>query len=193
MNFFYWIYLVIGTPLVRLLCPCHVIGRENIPADGPLIVCSNHTSFLDPVLILIYFGPKFKMNFMAKKELFKNPFVAAFLRSAGAFPVDRDNVDIGAIKTAIKYLKKRGRLMIFPEGTRVTTGETGEAKLGAVRIALKANASILPIRLTPGRKIFRRTALVIGKAFKQEPPADRNYDAHIKELMDNINALRPEG
>lgn len=192
MNFFYWLYIIIGTPLVWLLCPCRVYGKKNIPADGPLIVCANHTALLDPVLILIHFGPRYKMHFMAKKELFKNPFAGAFLRSAGAFPVDRDSADVGAIKTSMKYLRKRGRLMIFPEGKRVTKEESVQAKLGAVRIALKSDAKILPVWLSPGRKLFRGTKMIIGEPYKQEAPEDRNYDPLINELMEKIYALGSE-
>ena len=192
MRFLFWVYIIIGMPLIRLLAPCKVIGKENFPLDVPLIVCANHTSLFDPVVVFLHLGPKYRMYYMAKQELFRNPIIGYILRAAGAFPVRRGEIDINAVKTSMRHLKNSERVMIFPEGRRVAEGdEYAEAKLGAVRIALKSQAQILPVWLSRGRKIFRCTKIVIGKPFMQEPPADRDFTPLINELMGKISELEP--
>jgi 1-acyl-sn-glycerol-3-phosphate acyltransferase len=132
------------------------------------------------------------MNFMAKKELFKNPLLRFIIKTAGAFPVDREQVDLGAIKTSLRYLKSRGRVMIFPEGKRVAPEEAVQAKLGAVRIALKSGAQILPVWISRGRKLFALSRVVVGRPFTQSPPVNRDYDPLINELMERIYELEPK-
>jgi 1-acyl-sn-glycerol-3-phosphate acyltransferase len=185
----YWFFLILVNPLVRLLCPCRVLGWERFPEKGPLMVCANHTSILDPVLLFIYFGPKKRMYYMAKREVFKHKLPAFILSGVGVFPVSRGENDVGAVKTALRHLKNGERVMLFPEGKRVTAKESVEAKLGAVRLAMKLKAPILPLFITPGRKLFRRTKVIIGKPFLQDPPADRNFEPLLRELMDKIYSL----
>lgn len=189
MKVFYYIFLTIVYPLVRLLCPCRVFGRENIPAEGPLVICANHSSLMDPVMIAVYFGYRHQIFFMAKRELFKVPVLGCILRSVGVFPVQREETDIGAIRTAMRHLKDGERIMLFPEGTRVAENEAVAAKTGAVRIASKLKAPILPVWLTSGNKFFRYTRIVVGKPFTQHPPTDRNFDALADELMESIYLL----
>jgi 1-acyl-sn-glycerol-3-phosphate acyltransferase len=156
------------------------------------MVCANHTSILDPVLLFIYFGSKKRMYYMAKREIFRHKLPAFILSSVGAFPVSRGENDVGAVKIALKHLKDGDRVMLFPEGKRVTARESVEAKLGAVKLAMKLKAPILPLFITPGRKLFQRSKIIIGKPFLQDPPADRNFEPLLSELMEKIYSLEAQ-
>ncbi len=191
MNIIYFLYIAVFYLLVRLLCPFRVIDKKNIPRHGPLMICANHTNLIDPVIIAIAFGFSRRIYFMAKAELFKIPILGCFLRSAGVYPVARDGSDVSAIKISMRHLRNGDAIMLFPEGRRVPMNETAEAKAGAVKMAIKTNTPILPVFLTPGRKIFRSTIIRIGQPFTPANPDNRDYDPLIKEMMKRIFALEP--
>ena len=120
-NKFYTLMWKLLRPFVLLLHPLDVQGRENLP-DEPVLICANHSSGWDPVLLVCALASDFPLRIMAKEQLFKIPIIGGFIRRMGAFPVDRGNSDIGAVKTSIKSLKDGFSLLIFPEGTRVKEG-----------------------------------------------------------------------
>ncbi len=188
-TYVFW-YLLLY-PLARLIVPCVVNGRENIP-QGACIVCANHTNILDPVLIAYAFGRKCQLFFMAKAELFKVPIVGSIFKTVGVFPIVRGETDINSIRTAMKHLKNGDKIMMFPEGTRVKEDDLIAAKSGAVRIAIKMKVPVLPIHLSKGKKAFSRSKLVIGEPYMLQAPLDKNYAPLISELMDKIHALEFE-
>lgn len=167
------VILTVVTPLVRLLFPFKVKGRERVPSaqDCPrLILCSNHISIIDPVFLLV--AQKRAVRFMAKAELFRNPVLRWLLgRMFGAFAVNRGKGDTGALDTA-RELVEQGELMgIFPEGTRSKDGRLGRAKSGAALIASQTGAAILPVAIvTKNQKVrlFRRTTIVFGEIITPE-------------------------
>ncbi|MBP8639526.1 MAG: 1-acyl-sn-glycerol-3-phosphate acyltransferase [Oscillospiraceae bacterium] len=187
----YAIYYRLVYPIARLILPCHFYCRENIP-DGPLIVCANHTSLLDPVLVAMAFGRKRQLFFMAKAELFEVPLFGRILKSVGVFPINREETDISSIRTAIKHLKNNEQIMMFPEGTRVGDSDSVSAKSGAVRIATKMKAAILPVFLTKGKKLFHFSQLVIGKPYTVQTPPDKDYTPLADELLKKIRELEPK-
>lgn len=142
--------------------PVKVNGRENMPLDGKAILCANHQSFQDPLLLATYV--KRKMHFMAKKELFKVKLFAKVLSALGAFPVARGQNDLGAIRTSFKLLSEDKALGIFPEGTRFSDGEMHEAKNGVAMIALRTGAKVIPAYIVGNYKPFKRMTLNIGKS-----------------------------
>lgn len=118
-----------------------VEGAENIPAEGPLVIASNHLSLLDPPVIGV--ASTRKVHFMAKQELFV-PILGDLYKILGAFPVRRGGADRAAIKHGIDILKNNQVLAIFPEGTRSKTGKLGKAEPGALMMASKVLATIVP-------------------------------------------------
>lgn len=116
-------------------------GTENIPAEGPLVIASNHVSLLDPPVLGTCSTRK--VHFMAKQELFV-PVLGFIYRTLGAFPVRRGGADRAAIKHGIDILQSGKVLAIFPEGTRSKTGKLGKAEPGALMMASKARAAIVP-------------------------------------------------
>lgn len=125
---------------LRLFTGLKVYGLENVPPTGAVVVACNHMSSWDPPVVGVAIDRK--LEFMAKKELFEKPFLAAVLRGLRAFPVDRERNDIGAIKEALRRLKGGRVIGIFIEGTR---NEGDAAALdGAAYLAQRSSAVVVP-------------------------------------------------
>ncbi|HUR87049.1 MAG TPA: 1-acyl-sn-glycerol-3-phosphate acyltransferase [Solirubrobacteraceae bacterium] len=149
----YWIARAILQPFFLVYFRMQRIGREHIPTSGPLIIASNHRSFMDPFVIgMMLRRPTY---FVAKTELFHKRFVAWFLSSLGAFPVERGRGDSDAMTTAREILERGDVVVIFPEGTRTRPGALGEPKRGVGRLALETGAPVVPIALI-GTEAVRR-------------------------------------
>jgi glycerol-3-phosphate dehydrogenase (NAD(P)+) len=119
------------------------IGLEYIPTSGPVIIASNHRSFLDPFVIGTM--ARRPMYYMAKKELFNRRWQAWILNALGAFPVDRGASDEQNIETARAILARGGIVLIFPEGTRIRPGALGRPHRGVGRLALQTGAPVVPV------------------------------------------------
>jgi len=178
-TFFYFIF--------AYLCRWKVTGADNLPGTGPVVVISNHLSLWDP--LVVGSAVKRKVYFMAKEELFRYPFVGSIIRSWGAFPVKRGHTDRKALKNAMEVLRNGHVLGIFPEGTRSTSGELQDFKSGAVALAVKFNAPILPVGLTGTKNIFSKGRfhsfqVNIGKPI----PTEKYASGRPKpEIIDELN------
>ena len=139
----YWLTRALFQPFAHLYWRMSRIGREHIPASGPVIFASNHRSFLDPFVIgTIARRP---MYYVAKQEIFKYRLVAWFLNSLGAFPVRRGAADADMLETARAILERGDCVLMFPEGTRTRPGALGRPKRGVGRLALETGAPIVPV------------------------------------------------
>ena len=143
-----------------------IIGKENIPKEGPIIIAGNHKHLYDQCLTIV--ATKRGIHYMAKKEYFDDKKVSWFFKGTGCISVDRKHKDDQATSLALSVLNDGGAIGIFPEGTRNKT----EAfllpfKYGAVSMAKKTDATIVPFGITGDYK-FRSKNLVIryGKPFK---------------------------
>lgn len=145
-----------------LLWPFRVYGKENVP-EGAAVVCANHTHFSDPFYMAWAIPWKYHLCLMAKQELFKFKPLGALLRGIGTFPVNRGAADLTAMKTALQVLKSGKKLGIFPEGTRTHTDGEVSPKAGAVRLANKAGAPIVPMYIPREKKLFRPMRIIIGE------------------------------
>ena len=137
---------------------------KKLPEDTGVIVCSNHVSLIDP--IVINYSQKRMVLFMAKKELFKNKLLAGLIKCFGAFPVDRGQDGGKAIENADKLLKEKNCIGIFLEGTRSKNGELGRGHGGAFMIAHQSDTPIVPCCITPRTgffKPFRKTKITFGE------------------------------
>ena len=121
------------------------IGREHAKVKGPLLVCANHRSFLDPFVIGCTLPWRRPLHYVAKVELFEKRWQAWMLSRLGAFPVRRGQADAETIETARGILDRGGAVCIFPEGTRIRSGSLGTPKRGAGRLALETGACVLPV------------------------------------------------
>ena len=163
-----------------------------IPEDEGLIVCCNHPGLRDPVFIAESIDRQ--LTFMAKKELFKFKPFGKLISSLGAFPIDRENSDIAAFKTAIRLLKDKRALLIFPQGTRSKKEENNPGKQGAIRLAILTGAKILPVGLSENNHIFKKVHVKIGEpidysSYKKQHLENEEYEKMTQELMDKIYSL----
>ncbi len=168
-----------------------IIGKENIPQEGPVIICGNHRTYLDPPLIEATCGRY--ARFLAKEELTKNPFFAFLGKVFDAILVKRDSKDVTAIKESLKTLKDGRCLALFPEGTRNGL-EKGEAvKDGAAFFAVRSGAKVVPCGIKGGEKGNRKVTITYGKPLdfsEYKGTKDKEtLDKVTKEIMDNIIEL----
>ncbi len=136
-------------------------GMENIPQNGGFLICANHLSNNDPVIITSHI--RRRLRFMAKKELFKIPVLAQLVKAFGAFPIDRGISDLGAVRAALSILKGGDGMMMFPEGRRNKEFKAEKIKPGALVIASKANVPILPVYIKGKYRLFGKTEVFYGK------------------------------
>ena len=141
--FVYWIVRAIFQPFFHIYFRMSRIGREHIPEEGPVIIASNHRSFLDPFVIGTM--ARRPMYYVAKQEMFKGRLRSWILNSLGAFPVDRGAGDQAMIDTARTILARGEIILMFPEGTRTRPGSLGQPKRGVGRLALETGAPVVPI------------------------------------------------
>ncbi len=154
-------------PFILLTHPCKLVGREKIPADGKVILCANHLSNWDPVLLLLK-QPR-RIAFMAKEELFRfKPLGWLIGRVFGAFPVARGKGDTGALDAGVRAIENGDIMGIFPEGTRSRDGRLMRFKSGAALIAARTGASVLPVGIDRRAKAFRSVTITVGDLITPE-------------------------
>jgi 1-acyl-sn-glycerol-3-phosphate acyltransferase len=169
-----------------------VEDMSKVPPHGPLLIVCNHLSNIDP-WIFGGFGPGV-LYCLSKRELFNNPVIAWILAGCNCFPIDRGAADRRALRTALDILSKRGRLLIFLEGTRSSTPGMRRAEAGVGFLARRSGASILPVgvwgteaALPRGRKLPKRVPirLSIGPAFTlpERVPGERRDDQAVADLI----------
>ena len=169
-----------------------IIGKENIPKEGAIVVAGNHIHLFDQCLTIL--STKRYLCYMAKKEYFDNKKVAWFFKGNGCIPVDRSKKDPNAKEKALGVLKDNGAIGIFPEGTRNRINDLLQPfKYGAVSMAEKTNATIVPFAIT-GEYKFRSKDLTVtfAKPFKVgnmtlEEANEKLYKEVLKLLKKNIN------
>jgi len=181
----YKIAVFVLGPIFKLYYNPKVIGKENIPKDGAIIVCGNHKHIMDQCVPIL--STKRFLCYMAKKEYFDGPF-AWFFKWVGCIPVDRSKKDTEAKAKAIEHLENGGAIGIFPEGTRNKTKEfLLPFKFGAVSMAQKTNAKLVPLGITGDYK-FRSKNLTIrfGKPFEV---GDMSLEEANEKLAKSIGDL----
>ena|SRR5215204_271164 len=185
------------TLLCRVLFGYTVHGGEGVPAEGPLIVASNHSQYADPVLVCVAV-PR-RLQWMAKRQLFVFPF-RRFFEFIGSFPVDREGGGRGAIRAALALMAAGWALGIFPEGTHRGAGSAREAKSGVVVLAVRGGAPVLPVYVgrLPGplsRLRGEKLHIFVGEPIKLDTGirGGSAYRAAADEIMHTIYALPEQG
>jgi 1-acyl-sn-glycerol-3-phosphate acyltransferase len=195
------LYQLIGGaswPIVRGLYRLRAEGLEHLP-EGGFVLAANHTSNFDPWPLGIPLYPHRQLRFMAKSELF-NPVLGPILRAGGAFKVRRGEGDVEAMRTAGELVREGEIVVMFPEGTRQRKGlrkkHTPRPHIGAARIALSANAPLVPAAIAGTDRLLRLGPLrvVYGEPVDVSDldglETKRAATIATERLMDKISELR---
>jgi 1-acyl-sn-glycerol-3-phosphate acyltransferase len=166
----------VGGPALRWWFRLRVEGADNVPIRGPAVLAMNHESALD-IPITVVACPR-RITFMAKKELYKNAFVAWALRRLGGFRVDRDRFDLPAVRAALASIDRGDLLGMYPEGTR-SPGRLLPFLHGAAWVALARGVPIVPCSISGTDRADRASRpgrVAVRVAFHPPLPADRVDD-----------------
>ena len=141
----YWVLKVLLTPILHLLYKVKVEGRENVPKTGPVILASNHQSFIDSIFLPLSVNRR--VTFVAKAEYFESWKTAWLFRALGMIPIKRDggSASARALLAAKEVLDAGGVLGIYPEGTRSPDGRLYKGHTGVARLAIQCNAAVVPV------------------------------------------------
>ena len=196
----YWIILPIVWVLLHILWRVEVIGLDKVPRDRAIVLAPDHITGLDPVVVLGMILSFSRYRILAKKELFKNPFIGWFLGCLGDVPIDRGKGDTETIDRVIAECEQGTKVLVFPEGTRSKDGRLGKLKSGAFVIAVKAGADNLPCRIiyaTPDARmhLFCRIRICFGELIPagEAKPDDPRYEVRqLRALRTQVTAQLEE-
>jgi 1-acyl-sn-glycerol-3-phosphate acyltransferase len=205
----YWVlkYLIIG-PVLRMVFRPWVVGAENLPASGAVIMAGNHLSFIDSIFhpLLI---PR-RISFLAKKDYFigrgmKGWFTKQFMLATGQIPIDRSGgkASEAALNTGMRVLAAGEVLGIYPEGTRSPDGRLYRGRTGIARMVLEAKVPVVPVVMVGTREMMpigarlpkiRRVGMVIGEPLDFSRFAGMENDRFVlraitDEIMYGLRAL----
>jgi 1-acyl-sn-glycerol-3-phosphate acyltransferase len=146
-------------PPIQLWFNWRFEGMENIPREGPLLVACNHISYLDPLaqgLMLIKAGRR--PRFLAKKELYANPFMRHLLEGAKQIKVERGSGSAAPVEAARQALRAGEAVMIYPEATITKNPDFTpmQGKTGVARLALSAEVPVLPMAVWGSQHVWQR-------------------------------------
>ena len=189
---FVFIYYAAGL-LADILHPVSVEGVERLPKNGALL-CPNHSSNWDPILVALKLPKNYRLHIMAKEELFKNPLLGWLLRKVGAFPVSRGNNDINTVRTAMQAIKDGDNLLIFPEGTVVRNGVgyidglPAHAKAGVAMIGVRTGAARVPVFVAGEQPLVHRPRLLFGEPYEPHYTGRRGTSEEMQKIADDVLA-----
>jgi 1-acyl-sn-glycerol-3-phosphate acyltransferase len=195
---FFRIFYACFSGVIGLIFRIKVVNPKNEPAEARYVVCANHISATDPIVISYAFK-KNQIHFMAKKELFKIPVLKGLIGALGAFPIDRGGNDVGAIKKAVGIVEGGECLGVFPQGHRYVGVDprTTPTKNGAALIATRAEADVVPVYIWTKHKkrsFLGRTYVIIGEkipfeSFGYDKDVTGEYARITDIIFDKVCAL----
>jgi 1-acyl-sn-glycerol-3-phosphate acyltransferase len=193
----YWTIKVVLTPIIRVCVRVQVEGRDHVPKRGPVIIASNHRSFLDSIFIPLVIHRR--VTFVAKAEYFDDPKTAWFFRGVGQIPIRREggSASARALASATDVLGAGGVFGIYPEGTRTRDGMLHRGHTGVARLAMRCGAPIVPVGLIgtddvqPVDKrmpnLFRHVTIRFGEPIDPARYAGQANDRlALRELTDEV-------
>ena len=171
-----------------------VVGRENLPKEGPVVYVSNHQGYAD-IVVLCAALDTIQTGFVAKKELDKVPLYGPWIHEIRSVLIERDNPreSLKAISEGVKNIKMGYSMVIFPEGTRSQGPDIGEFKKGALKLATKPKAPIIPVSIDGSYRCFEKDGYIHGAPIKvmihpAVPTADltKEEEQHLSERIQRI-------
>lgn len=178
----------------HLLFRIRMHGKDKILKEGPVIVCANHISVWDPILLYLHY-PR-EIVFLSKKELFSNPVLGWIFKQIDIIAVDREKPELSTIKDCLKTLNNNKALGIFPQGTRKKTIDEDDGKAGVGLMAYKANAPVQPLYIDASYRLFSKVNIVVGDLIYPEDdeniPSKLKYEEFGKKIMREIRKIKNE-
>ena len=182
--------------IFTIMLDVHLVGRQYMPEKGPVIIASNHLSWVDVPLIPAYLKPR--MTYMAKEETFTGK-MGWLVRFLGAFPVKRGEADRQSLRAAEGQLKAGHVLGIFPEGTRSRIHKLGQAHAGLGMIALRSGVPVIPVAIYGSEKAFKkfrpRITITYGEPMILAPKGKKitreGIDEATEQVMLRIASMLP--
>ncbi len=177
-----------------------MFGVRNIPLTGPVLLVSNHQSYLDPAIVGLGCSRR-QFAALARSTLFDNPVFAWIIKMLNAIPVTQGESDVSAMRKCIAELNKGQALLIFPEGARTLTGEVEPFETGTMLIIKRAKPTILPVALEGAfdvwkrggyPKLYGRIAVQYGKPIPAETIIEMGPDKGLAYLRDEVAEMREE-
>jgi 1-acyl-sn-glycerol-3-phosphate acyltransferase len=176
-----------------------VFGRKRAPTSGAALICANHQSTLDPVLVGLALDVR--LNYLARKNLFDTPVLRQIIEFLDGIPIDREGTGLAGLKETLKRLKRGEQVLIFPEGTRTRDGEVGPLKPGFVTLARRAAVPLVPFGIDGAYQAWPRTrrlpgwsriVLVVGEPVMPDWVQAHSDDELIAELERRIRACHAQ-
>lgn len=156
---FYKVVVYIVQWVFRLFYKIELEGTDDLP-EGPLVICSNHISALDPIFLAIVLRKR-KIQFLAKKELFENPILRWILNRLDVLPVDREGDSLAMVRNTLSTLKEGGTIGMYPEGIRVKEVDPQNIKEGIGLMAYRGKAKVQTFHIEyPGRALLRKRVVL---------------------------------
>jgi 1-acyl-sn-glycerol-3-phosphate acyltransferase len=201
LNPYYWFCYNLIRLVGRVFFRLHVVHRERMINRGPVILASNHESYLDPPLVGSVSDRA--IFFLARKTLLESPFFGWLLPKLNVIPVDQEGGDRSALKALIRILRAGDGTLVFPEGERTLDGQLGAVLPGLGFVIAKTLAPVVPMRIFGARQAwprgsnrvrFCRITIVVGEpiyftAADLQPPGKDVYLRLSQRVMDAIAAL----
>ena len=179
---FYKIVRPIVGVIFKVLYRPTIVGRENIPKTGGIVLAGNHTKWLDPIMLIAV--TKRQVHFLAKDELFHGK-TKLIVKGMGCIPVNRKIHDKNALNQGYKTLENNNVIGIFPEGTINRTKDViMPFKIGAVKMANKTDSVLIPFTITGKYKLFKKSIRI---EFYKPIKVKDNLDKETEKLMDIIS------
>jgi 1-acyl-sn-glycerol-3-phosphate acyltransferase len=180
VNFVYTITWTVCRFIYGTYFRWRVFHPERVPAEGPVILASNHASFVDPPLVGC--GINRTVNYLARESLFRFPGIGWYLRKLSAVPVDRDGGGAAGLRAIMSRLEAGGAILLFPEGTRTSDGKLQPARSGIGLTVIKSEAPVVPVRVFGTFEAYGRHMKI---------PRPRRIAVKYGRVM-NFEALREE-
>lgn len=183
----------VGVFVFNLRC----VGREHIPVEGGALILSTHQSHFDPLLIGVTFNER--LNYLAKRSLFKSRIFGAMLALLNAIELDRDRSGLAGLKETLKRLKAGKKVLIFPEGTRSPDGKLAVLKPGFISVARRSRVPLIPVAITGAfealprgsRLPYRRPLRVaVGRAITAEEVASLEDEPLLALVAERLGQCR---
>jgi len=179
----YKVARVLAGILMKTVFPVKFYGLDKLNAmEPPYMLICNHQSWLDPVCLL-HMVKKYDVRFLAKKELLENKLIGGILNSMQVIGVDRHNSDMVAMRRCMQVLREGHILGVFPEGTRHKQGVMEELEGGAAMIALRSNASVLPVWIKEKIRPFRLNHCYVGDVISLEDLREQGINKETCEKV----------